>query len=477
MEALWGWEIIEAVQGLHRGGKKDCLLSGVCTDTRLLKGGELFVALQGKKYDGHAFIPQAIEKGASGLLVSRDTGITPSGVLVVEVKDTLEALGRLARYYKEKLPVKIVAVTGSNGKTSTKEMLHHLLSHSFTMVSTPGNYNNFVGVPLSLFQLEPYHELAVIEMGTSAPGEIRWLSWIARPEIGVITNVSEAHLEGLGDVEGVAMAKAELLENVVSGGHLVFNADNPWCQGMARTFPGRVTSFGLGEGSHIKGSELKEHEGGTSFVVNGRHKVYLRVPGLHNVYNALAALAVGYCLGLNLEELSLKLGDFCLPPMRMERHQIGEIAIINDAYNANPASMAAALAEFSRMDVSGQRCLICGDMAELGKEAVRLHMELGEMIARASVDLLLVIGCFATEIASAARRAGMGEWQIKICNNQDEVCQTAMSHLKKGDALLIKGSRCMRLEEVFNRLKARLSNQAQEGDDKVLALSEERVRS
>lgn len=461
MKALWGWEVIEAVQGLYRGGRKDCLFNGVSTDTRALKAGELFVALPGKNYDGHAFVFQAIEKGASGLLVSREVGTASSEVLIVEVRDTIAALGRLAKYYREKLPVKVVAVTGSNGKTSTKEMLHHLFSPSFSMVSSPGNYNNFVGVPLSLFQLEPYHELAVIEMGTSAPGEIRWLSGIARPEIGVITNVSEAHLEGLGDVEGVAMAKAELLENIPKGGCLVFNADNPWCQCMASTFSGRTIGFGLGEGAHIRGSELKELEHGISFTVNGRYQVCLGMQGLHNVYNALAALAAGYCLGLNLEGLSLRLESFRLPPMRMERHYAGGITIINDAYNANPASMAAALAEFSRMPVAGQRCLVCGDMAELGKEAIRLHMELGEMIAKAAVNLLLVTGRFATEVASAARKAGMAEWQIKICDSLEEVCRVATRHLKAGDSILLKGSRCMRLEKVCDCLKEYFSNASQ----------------
>ncbi len=492
METLWGWEVVVAVQGVQKGGKRDSLVKGISTDTRLLKAGELFVALPGKKYDGHDFVPQALEKGASGLLVSKGVGAVPSDVLVVEVEDTVEALGRLSRYYRERLPAKVVAVTGTNGKTSTKEMLHHLLSPSFNMVSTPGNYNNFVGVPLSLFQLEPYHELAVIEMGTSAPGEIRWLSWIAQPDIGVLTNISEAHLEGLGDVEGVAVAKAELLENIRRDGFLVFNADNPWCRGIARTFSGRLVSFGLGDGAHIRGGELREHEdAGISFVVNGRHNVFLSTPGIHNVYNALAALAVGYCLGLNLEELSRRLKDFHLLPMRMERHSVGGITIINDAYNANPSSMAAALAEFSRMKVPGQKCFICGDMAELGREAAKLHLELGESIAGAAVDFLLVTGRFAKEIARGAREAGMAGWQIQVCSNLDGVCKVARMLLKEGDAVLLKGSRCMHLEEVCTRLKEFFAetastgsvttpseaNPPQEHRDETLTVSEGRERA
>ncbi|HHT9152722.1 MAG TPA: UDP-N-acetylmuramoyl-tripeptide--D-alanyl-D-alanine ligase, partial [Candidatus Hypogeohydataceae bacterium YC40] len=375
--------------------------------------------------------------------------------------DTVEALGKLARYYRQKLPAKVVAVTGTNGKTSTKEMLKHLLSTSFRVAGSPGNYNNFVGLPLSLFQLEPYHELAIIEMGTSAPGEIRWLSWIAQPDIGVITNISEAHLEGLGSVEGVASAKAELLENISPNGYLVLNADNPMCQAIAKTFRGRSVYFGLGQEADIRATELSEQEIGIAFTVNGRYKVSLSAPGLHNVYNALAALAVGHCLGLNIEELCLRLRDFHLPPMRMERHHVGGLTIINDAYNANPASMAAALAEFSRMEVSGQKCLICGDMAELGKEASRLHMELGEKIAEAGVDLLLVTGRFAMEVTRAARKAGMAEQQIHVCKDMEEVFNTATVHLKAGDSVLLKGSRCMRLEEVCNRLTEYFSNPPQ----------------
>ncbi len=485
MEALRGWEIIEAVNGHHKGGKKESLFVGVSTDTRLLRSGELFIALSGKKYDGHDFISQALKKGASGLLVSKEVSSlnVPSDVLVVEVRDTMEALGRLARYYREKFPVKVIAITGSTGKTTTKEMIYHLLSPYFRTISSPGNYNNFIGVPLSLFQLKSHHEVAVIEMGTNAPGEIRWLSWVAQPDIGVITDVSEAHLEGLGDIIGVAKAKAELLENVKVGGYFVFNADNAWCRWMANNFNGRLLGFGLGEEAQIKGTGLKTHtgeyymeRGRISFNVNGGYKVWLNVPGVHNVYNALAALAVAQCLGLKLEEVSQRLKDFRLPPMRMERHCVGGITIINDAYNASPASWSAALSEFSSIAVSGRKCIICGSMAELGKEAFRLHWELGGRIANAGVDLLIVTGEFAKEVAKAARGVGMTDSQVHVCSSPEEVYSTATSLLKEGDVVLIKASRYMRLEEICGRLKEYFADLSNEKVDMGCALHKGRVR-
>ena len=460
MEALWGWEIVEAVKGIHKGGKKDFLLSGVSTDTRLLKAGELFVAISGKKYDGHAFIPHALAKGAGGLLVSRDVGGVPSDVLVVEVKDTIEALGRLARYYKEKLPVKVVAVTGTNGKTSTKEMLHHLLSPSFRMVSSPGNYNNFVGVPLSLFQMEPYHELAVIEMGTSSPGEILWLSWIAQPDIGVLTNISEAHLKGLGSVEGVAKAKAELLENLTPGGTLIFNADNFWCKMIAKGFPGRKLGFGIHEPANIRGRNLQEIDGKMTFCINDRHTVNLSTFGIHNAYNALAALTVCYELGLNLAELAQGLKEFKLPPMRMERHSVKGVTIIMDAYNANPSSMEMALDEYSGMKVPGRKFFVCGDMAELGDESPKLHRKLGLRIAQSGVNFLLATGEHAGAVARAAKRGGMPGEKVMVFDRDNGLCDFAVAKLKKGDAVLIKGSRCMRLEELFDKLRGDLKKKA-----------------
>lgn len=459
MESLWGWEVAAAVNGVQKGGKKDALLKGVSTDTRHLKAGELFIALKGNNFDGHDFVPRALELGAAGVLISREIGALPEGLLVVQVEDTLEALGMLARYYREKLPAEVIAVTGTNGKTTTKEILHHLLSPTFRMVSSPGNFNNSIGVPLSLFQLEPYHELAVVEMGTSAPGEIRRLSCIARPDIGVLTNISEAHLEGLGSMEGVAASKAELLEGISPDGALVFNSDNLWCQVIAKGFSGRRISFGIYERADIKGEQIKKEGGGLTFTVNRQHKVWLPTLGLHNVYNALAALAVGYCLGLNIGSLSQGLRDFSPPPMRMERHRTGGITIINDAYNANPRSVDAALAEYSRLEVSGRKFFICGDMAELGSETPRFHHDLGQRIAKSGVDFLLLVGRHAHFVAQAARAEGMPEERVLLCDSHEALYHSAVLKLKEGDSVLLKGSRCMRLEEVCEQLKEHFSSE------------------
>lgn len=465
MEALWGWEILEAVKGTHKEGRKDTPLKGVSADTRSLRPGELFIALKGKNFDGHDFVPKALELGAAGVVVSRDMGdvLGRTEVLHVLVEDTSEALGMLARYYREKLPVRVIAVTGTNGKTTTKEMLHHILSPSFKMVSSPGNFNNHIGVPLTIFQLEPYHELAVIEMGTSSPGELRRLSRIAQPEIGVITNISQAHLDGLKNVEGVALAKAELLENISPEGTLIFNADNPWCQVIAQGFAGRLMSFGLHEPAHIKGEDVRESNGGLSFSVNGRHHAYLPTSGIHNLYNALATLAVCYALGLNLADLVQGFKDFSSPPMRMERRRVRGITIINDAYNANPSSMKAALKEYSKIKVSGRRFFVCGDMAELGQDSYRFHNELGQRISYSGIDLLFVIGNYASAVAQGAREGGMPKEKILEFNGngsgREGLYNSVLERLRKGDALLLKASRCMRLEEFSQQIKDYLAKE------------------
>ncbi|MFQ5956163.1 MAG: UDP-N-acetylmuramoyl-tripeptide--D-alanyl-D-alanine ligase [Candidatus Brocadiales bacterium] len=460
MEALWGCEILGAVKGRHMGGRKDALLKGVSIDTRCLEPGELFVALKGDNFDGHDFVAEALERGAKGILASKRLGTLPEDVLVIQVKDTIKALGMLAMYYREKLPAKVVAVTGTNGKTTTKDMLHYLLSPTISMVSSPGNFNNHIGVPLSIFQLEPYHDLAIIEMGANSPGEILRLSWIAQPDIGVLTNVSEAHLEGFRSIEGVAKAKAELLENLIPGGTLIFNADDFWCKIIAKGFPGRKLCFGIHEPANIRGRGLQESNGRLTFSINDRHTVNLSSAGIHNAYNALAALSVCYELGLNLADLVKGLKRFKPQPMRMERHKAGGVTIIMDAYNANPASMEMALEEYSSIRASGRKFFICGDMAELGVETSRLHRELGRIIAQSAINFLLVTGENAGTVARAAKKEGMPGERVMVFDRDNGLCDFATAKLKRGDTVLIKGSRCMKLEEVCRKLMNNLKKKA-----------------
>lgn len=452
MEALWGCEILGAVKGKHMGGRKDALLKGVSIDTRRIQPGELFVAVKGKNFDGHDFIPQALEKGAGGVLASKCIDNPPEDVLIIRVKDTVKALGMLARYYREKLPAKVVAITGTNGKTTTKEMLHHILSPAVSMVSSPGSFNNHIGVPLSIFQLEPYHDLAVVEMGANSPGEILTLSWIAQPDIGVLTSIAEAHLEGFGSIEGVAKAKAEMLENLVPGGTLIFNADDFWCKMVAKGFPGRKLCFGIHEPADMRARDFRENNGRLTFSINGRHTVTLPSTGMHNVYNALAALCVCYELGHNVGDLANSLKKFKPPPMRMEKHRVGGVTVVMDAYNANPASMKMALEEYSSMKVSGRRFFICGDMAELGDEAPRLHRELGKRIAQSATDFLLVTGRYAGTVARAARREGMPGEKVMVFDKDNGLCDFTVAKLQRGDAVLIKASRCMELDKLYQRL-------------------------
>ncbi|MEE9488230.1 MAG: UDP-N-acetylmuramoyl-tripeptide--D-alanyl-D-alanine ligase [Candidatus Brocadiales bacterium] len=461
MEALWGCEVLGTVKGKHLGGRKDDLLQGVSIDTRTIQPGELFVAIKGNRFDGHDFLDEALERGAKGILISKKyKGSLPDDVLAIKVRNTTKALGVLARYYREKLPAKVVGITGTNGKTTTKDMLHQILSPRVSMVSTRGNLNNDIGVPLSIFQMEPYHDLAVIEMGTSSPGEILRLSWIVQPDIGVITNVSEAHLEGLGDIEDVAKEKSGLLENLTPGGTLVFNVDDFWCKMIAKGFPGRKMSFGIHEPANVRCRDLGETKNRLTFSVNGRHTVELPSLGIHNVYNALAALTVCYELGLNLTELSEGLKQFEAPPMRMERHRVKGVTIIMDGYNANPSSMKMALDEYSSIKVPGRRFFVCGDMAELGGESSRLHRELGREIARSDVNFLLTTGEHAGTIARAAKKGGLPGEKVMVFGKDNGLREFAVTKLKKGDAVLIKGSRCMKFENLCEELMSTLRKKA-----------------
>ncbi len=461
MEALWGCEILGAVKGKHLGGRKDDLLKGVSIDTRTLEPGELFVAIKGDRFDGHDFLEEALERGAKGILVSKKyKGSPPEDVLVIKVKNTTKALGVLARYYRQKLPARVVAITGTNGKTTTKDMLQQILSPNVSMVSSPGNFNNHIGVPLSIFQMEPYHDLAVIEMGTNSAGEILRLSWIVQPDIGVITNISEAHLEGLGDIEGVAKEKSGLLENLTPGGTLIFNADDFWCKMIAKGFPGRKMSFGIHEPANIRCRDLEGVKERLTFHVNDRHAVEIPSLGIHNVYNALAALTVCYELGFNLAELAEGLKKFEAPPMRMEKHRVKGVTIIMDAYNANPLSMKMALDEYSSIKVPGRRFFVCGDMAELGVESPRLHRELGRVIAKSDVNFLLATGEHAGTVARAAKKGGLPGEKVMVFGMDNGLCEFAVAKLKKGDAVLIKGSRCMKFEDLCKRLMSNIRKKA-----------------
>ena len=454
MEILSLDEIIKAFCGQIISGDRDTKIKGISTDSRTVKPGDLFFALKGERCDGHRYVTHAMNTGAVGAVISNEFNIEPAhkNFPVIRVKDTTTALGDLARYYRQKLNTTIIGITGSNGKTTTKEMTYHLLSHFGPTAKSQKSFNNFIGVPVTIFEIENRHRYGVLEMGTNAPGEIRRLSEIGAPDVAVIVNISKTHLEGLKSIEGVAQAKAEILENLSKGGVFVYNADNPWCAKIARCFKGKTVGFGFSSQAHIKCTDVKKKGKGYVFELNGHLKFpfpFLGIIILQTVW-LLCDLQ-----GIRSRCLLCKgcLFIFKPPSMRIEHQRIGNITIINDAYNANPESVRAALQYLSEIDAAGRKVFVCGDMLELGNESAQLHKEIGETVSHLNIDLLWTVGKYASEIAKAAKSSGTPERQVISFQDVSEITATEINELRENDIVLVKGSRGMHMENIIEKFK------------------------
>jgi len=434
---------------------------GVVTDTRGLEAGELFVAIRGDAHDGHDFLADAAARGAGAVIVDRAHADRPLVCGVIAVRDTLAALGDLAAFHRRRHRPRIVAVTGSNGKTTTKEMLAGILERALgpgRVLRTLGTQNNLVGLPLTLLRLGPTEEAAILELGMNAPGEIWRLAQIAEPDVGVITCVAPAHLEGLGSIEGVAEAKAELYRRLRPSATAVVNADDPRVAASARVFTGRKVPFGtLDPATTAVGARgiLDHGLDGTEFrlvVERQETPIRLAVPGRHNVTNALAAAAAAHALGIGIEAVRTGLEAFQPPGMRMEVTQLPNgITVLNDAYNANPASMAAALRTLAASR-GRRRIAVLGEMRELGREAARAHRELGVAAAGATLDALFLLGPHADEVRGGAEEAGLPGERITVATSHQDLGVRLAAYCRPGDLVLLKGSRGAAMEEVLRHL-------------------------
>ncbi|MFQ5848569.1 MAG: UDP-N-acetylmuramoyl-tripeptide--D-alanyl-D-alanine ligase [Candidatus Methylomirabilales bacterium] len=458
MRVLAVKELVAATKGTLVAGDPGRRVATFSTDTRTLGRGDLFIALKGKTFDGHAFLPQALAKGAAGCVVSCPIEIPlPPNFVVIEVEETQWALGQIAQCWRRRVPARIAVITGSNGKTTTKEMAGSVLRQALPILVSSGNLNNLIGVPLTLFQLQEEHQVAVLELGMNARGEIHRLAEIAEPDVGVITNVGEAHLEFLGSVEEVAAAKGELLPFLTGDRVAVLNRDDPYLDLLLPKVRGRVLTFGCEARADIQAEQARVGcDGRPAFTLTAgrqRRPVRLNVTGRLNVPNALAAAAVGVALGLDLDVIAAGLERAPPVPMRMEQvlHPSGTV-IVNDAYNANPTSMAAALEAFFRMAKGAETIVVLGDMLELGSVSDAAHRRVGALVAQGRPALLITLGERARAIGEGAAHSGYDAARIHCCRDHGEARAVLRTVLGRAPWILVKASRGMGLEQVLEGL-------------------------
>jgi UDP-N-acetylmuramoyl-tripeptide--D-alanyl-D-alanine ligase len=444
-------ELCRAIDGrLMPDGMADAPLGAVCSDSRRISAGEVFWALTGERFDGGQFAPAAFARGAGGAVVAHDIQ-PPPGRWAIRVTDTHRALDAWAAYRRRNAAATVIAVTGSAGKTTAREMIHAVLGARFRGTASPLNYNNRLGVPLSMTAIEPDHDYAVLELGASRPGEIAELARLCAPKIGVITCIGEAHLAGFGDLRRVAAAKCELLDALPADGRAVL-ADDPRLRKLARRCRAEIVWFGDGDDCELRAEEPRICDGRLTFRV-GKAQFALPVLGRHNIAAALAAAAVGRMLGFDLDEIARALYKFPPVPMRCQVIQLRGATVINDAYNSNPTALRAALELLAEFDAPGRRIALLGDMNELGGRATTLHRQAGRQaveIGRAAT--VIACGQYAKEVIAGARAAGLSRIRAIACRNAVECLPHLETSLAPGDVLLVKGSRSMRMETVIELL-------------------------
>ncbi len=422
----------------------DRALRAVATDSRTVEDGDLFVALDGEKFDGHDFLAAAVKRGASALVVSRPERAAGLGVPVFAVEDTTTALGELARFRRRAWGKPLVAIAGSNGKTSTKELLRAALGSVLEVHATSGNYNNQVGVPLTLLAIPDAADVAIVEIGTNAPGEVARLRAIAEPDIAVVTSIGEEHLEGFGDIAGVLAEEAAVFHGV---GLAVVPTDEKALETLARSRSAQVVTAGLGEGDVRATTWRVDPAGCGELEIDG---VRVRVPlrGLHNLRNAMLALAVARACGIDPATSGPGLAETAQPAMRSSWESLGELTLINDAYNANPPSVRAAIALLDAAGPGRQRVLVLGTMRELGEASDRLHADIARLALQSSFDVVAGVGAFAESLTAIAA----GDPRIITARDVDDLWPALRSRLAPNAIILLKASRGVRLERLVSPL-------------------------
>jgi UDP-N-acetylmuramoyl-tripeptide--D-alanyl-D-alanine ligase len=437
-------------------GNRQQTITRVSTDSRTLQAGDLFVPLRGENFEGHKFIAQAVERGASGALVEEAwSGEVPAHFALLRVPDTLAGYQQLAAGYRRSLPLKVIGITGSNGKTSTKDFVAAALARRFRVTKTEGNFNNHVGLPQTILNASSRDEVGVWEMGMNHPGEIAVLANIGQPDAGIITNIGTAHIEFMGSREAIAQEKGMLAEAIGPEGFMILNADDPFSPSIAQRTRAKVIFAGTNSGT-LRAENISQSSTGAEFTVLERAhrcRVQLPVPGLHMVQNAMLAIAAARAFGVSLEDAAAGLASTPLTKARLQLRELRGVQFVDDSYNANPDSMKAALRTLLELETDGKRIAVLGHMGELGSESERGHREVGETAATLRIDHLITVAPLAAMIAEAARAAGLEN--ATSVNTAAEAADLLVELVHAGDLVLVKGSRSARTELVIEEFATR----------------------
>ena len=454
MQTLAVNDIMRAVKGEIISKKTDTAaieFRGVVTDSRKAGEGVLFVPLIGEKEDGHNYIKSALEHGASAVLTQKNTDRADG--TVIKVADTRKALGDIARYYKKKYPVPSVAVTGSVGKTTTRDLTYAVLNEHYNAHKTQGNFNNDIGLPLTIFGIEKKHEMAVLEMGMNHFGEISYLASIVCPEAAIITNIGMSHIENLGSQEGIFKAKMEITENFTSENTLIVNGDDKFLKTVCGDY--EVIKYGLGQSNDVYAKNIENNGmNGMKFTVScfgEEFEAEITRPGVHNVYNALAAVCAGKHFGVSTQECIKGLKNCVYTEQRLEITEHNGIELINDCYCSSPDSLRAAL-KVQQNSEKSRKIAILGDILELGSFAAKAHYELGTDVARCGIDMLVCAGENAAELARGAMEAGMAN--IRVYTSSEEIARDADVLVHSGDSVLVKASHSMQFNKIAEAIES-----------------------
>jgi UDP-N-acetylmuramoyl-tripeptide--D-alanyl-D-alanine ligase len=459
MNSLTLSQIAEFAGATIFSGDGKVFIDKISTDSRTLKHGELFVALRGENFDGHRFVESAAQAGAAGAIVESNwKGNVSETFALIWAEDTLQAYQKLAANYRRSLSLKVVAITGSNGKTSTKDFAAAVLARRFRVTKTEANFNNHVGLPRTMLEATSQDEIAVWEIGMNHPGEVAALARLAMPDVAIITNIGVAHIEFMGSRESIAAEKGALAEAVGAQGTVILNADDRFTKSIAARTRAKLIFAGTTAGT-IRASEISQSGSGTEFtILEGPHRcrAQLPVPGLHMVQNALLAVAAGRVFGLSLVECAAGLVAAPLTKARLQIKEIHGVQFIDDTYNANPDSMKAALRTLVELDADGKRIAVLGEMKELGSKSERGHQEVGETAATFGIDQLITIGDMGEVIAEAARAGGLEK--TTVVRSTSEAAELLGEIAEPGDLILVKGSRSARTEQVIEAFGVRHSS-------------------